>query len=256
MIKRESKKIDFEKEKIVVYTAITGNYDELLIPEYVNNNFDYICFTDNKDLKSDFWEIRLMEDLDLDNIRKARHYKILPHLYLKEYDYSLWVDANFRIIGNLENFLNKYVKNNKLMCIIHEKRNCIYDEADACINLKKDSEKIITSQMRKYKTEGYPENHGLIASGILFRNHKESKVIKLMNDWYKEIINHSRRDQLSFNYACWKNGFDYDKCDRHYWRNEYFESVSHKKSAPEIQNTSNLNNKSKDYPNSEIKLRT
>ena len=253
LIKEESKKINFEKNNVAVYTAITGNYDELLIPEYVNDNFDYICFTDNKDLKSDFWEIRLMEELDLDKIRKARHYKILPHLYLEEYDYSLWIDGNFRIIGNLEYFINEYAKNNKLMGIIHEERNCIYEEANACINLGKDSEEIISSQMKKYKVEGYPENQGLIASGILFRDHKDAEIIKLMEDWYKEVINHSKRDQLSFNYVCWKNSFNYDECDRHYWRNEYFESVDHKRSIPETQKSNKiLSNFRKNYSNRQI----
>ena len=35
------------KYKKVVYTAITGNYDELITPEYINKDWDYICFTDN-----------------------------------------------------------------------------------------------------------------------------------------------------------------------------------------------------------------
>ena len=215
--------------KIAVYTAITGDYDELITPTYINENFDYICFTDNKDLVSDFWEIRLMEDLNLDKVKKARRYKVLPHIYLQEYEYSLWVDANFKIIGDLEDFINKYwVNNHPMMCIIHPERDCIYDEAKSCITLKKDSEEVIESQIEKYKKEAYPKNYGLISSGILFRKHHDPKVIKLMEDWYHEIINNSRRDQLSFNYVCWKNRFDYDKCDILVWRNEFFERIAHK----------------------------
>ena len=223
LIKNESKRINFKKEKIVVYTAITGNYDELITPKNINKNFDYICFTDNKNLQSDFWEIRLLEDSDLDEVRKARRCKILPHFYLPEYDYSLWIDANIRIMGNLEDFINKYAKDNPMMCLNHEDRDCSYKEADECLRLKKDSKETIMAQIEKYKSEKYPENNGLISSGILFRRHKDPRVIKVMDDWYDEVINHSRRDQLSFNYVTWKNNFEYDNCDRYCWRNEYFE---------------------------------
>ena len=228
LINEEINKIDFNKKKMVVYTAITGDYDDLAEPEYVNPNLDYICFTDNLNLKSDLWEIRLMEDLDLDNIRKARHYKVLPHKYLSDYDYSLWIDGAFKITGDLTKLVNKHAKNHRMMCIIHEKRNSIYKEAQTCIDRKKDSPEIINSQINKYMNEGYPENHGLIESGVLFRNHNDKQVIKIMEDWYNEIINHSRRDQLSFNYAAWKNDFEYDICEVFYWRNEYVSHSSHK----------------------------
>lgn len=221
-------KIDFKVYKYVVYTAIIGDYDNLKDPEYVNSNFDYICFTDNKDLKSDVWDIRIIENLNLDNTRKARRYKILPHKYLSEYDYSLWVDAAFRIIGDLEKYLNKYLRNGLLLGVSHSKRNCIYEEAKACIGLEKDNESVINSQIKKYKDDNYPKNNGLIESGVLFRKHNDTKVIKLMEEWYDEIIHHSKRDQLSFDYVMWKNDFEYDKSNVFYWKNEFFEhSIFH-----------------------------
>ena len=41
----------FDK-RIVVYTAITGNYDELKEPIFIDQNIDYVCFTNNKNIKS------------------------------------------------------------------------------------------------------------------------------------------------------------------------------------------------------------
>jgi len=211
-----------DKEKMVVYTAITGNYDHLMDPLYVNENFDYICFTDDQSLKSDFWEIRLMEDLNLDNIKKARRYKVLPHVYLKEYNCSLWVDANFQIRDNLEDYINEYIGNSSMICFDHPYRNCIYQEAEICIAIKKDSASAINPQINKYKNENYPKEQGLISSGLLFRRHNDPDVIKLMNDWWNEIRMYSRRDQLSFNYVCWKNKFQYEMCDLFYFGNKYF----------------------------------
>ncbi|WP_304125524.1 glycosyltransferase [Methanosphaera cuniculi] len=227
-IKKAQNRIDLEDKKIAVYTAVTGGYDILDEPSVENNNFDYICFTDNPNLKSDFWEIRLMDDdEDLDVIRRARKYKILAHKYLDEYDYSVWIDGNFDIITNIADYIKDYSKDHKLLAIPHESRNCIYKEARDCIERNLDSEEIITEQMEKYKQEGYPENNGLIASSILFRDHNDPEVIDLMEAWFDEVRNHSRRDQLSFNYVCWKNNFKYDTSDIFYFRNQYFNRKNH-----------------------------
>ncbi|MBQ6219321.1 MAG: glycosyltransferase [Methanosphaera sp.] len=227
LIEKKSSDIDWKNNKIVVYTALTGSYDELNTPSVIDDDFDYICFTDNPNLKSEFWKIVQMEDLNLDEVRRARRYKILPHKYLKDYDYSIWIDANFDIIGDLKHYINRYSQENKLLAIKHDLRDCLYDEAESCIELEKDSQEKITKQINKYEKEKYPRHNGLVASGILFRNHNDKEVIKVMEDWYDEIINHSRRDQLSFNYACWKNQFKYEESPIFYFKNEYFQRLNH-----------------------------
>ena len=93
---------------------------------------------------------------------------------------------------------------------------------------KKDSPEVILNQINRYKAENYPKKWGMIASGILFRKHNDPQVIKVMNTWWEELKYQSRRDQLSFNYACWKNNFKYDVCDLCYWGNEFFEYFQHK----------------------------
>ena len=90
-----------------------------------------------------------------------------------------------------------------------------------------DSEDIINLQIEKYKQLEYPEHNGLIASGILFRDHHDEQVIKLCEDWFDEVTNYSRRDQLSFNYVCWMNDFKYDEAPLFYFKNEYFQRVKH-----------------------------
>jgi hypothetical protein len=217
------------KYKKVVYTAITGNYDELITPEYKNNNWDYICFTDNPKLTSEFWQIRKMEESkNLDPIKKARKYKINPHHYLPEYQISLWIDGNFKIIGNIDEYIEKYSLKNSMLCMTHPDRDCLYQEAEAVLKLKKDTEKTVSIQINKYLNENYPKNNGMIASGILYRKHNDPIVKDLMDEWWNEVKSMSRRDQLSFNYVCWKKDFHYDKCSLFYEENEYFKRTGHK----------------------------
>ena len=84
--------------KKVIYTAITGKYDNLQEPEYIPKGYDFICFTDHKINKSNsIWNIKHILPLYNDNTRVARKYKILPHRFLPEYDLSIWIDGNFII---------------------------------------------------------------------------------------------------------------------------------------------------------------
>ena len=228
IVDRNVNLLDFKDRKVAVYTAVTGSYDEPVIPTYVHDEFDYICFTDNPELKSDFWDIRLMEESSLDNIRKVRSYKILAHKYLSDYDYSLWIDTNIELTDSIIDYVHKYSRNNKLLCIKHIERDCIYDEAHTCISSAKDTDiDVINNQMQKYEEEGYPHHNGLISSGVLFRNHNDPEVIKLMEDWFGQLLSGSYRDQLSFNYVCWKNNFTYDSADLFIIKNSYMQLHDH-----------------------------
>lgn len=216
-----------ENDKGVVYTAIFGNYEDLLDPKFINEDLDYICFTDNPNLKSDIWEVRLINEEDLDNVRKARKVKILPHKYLNEYDYSLWVDAGFQIIGDIKQFINMYSTGKSFMSCIHTNRDCIYDEAHECLLQKKDDENLFKIQTDIYKKNGFPEKYGLIESGVIFRKHNDPNLIKAMEDWCSEVINYTNRDQISLPYVLWENNLLIDKYKIFYWKNPYFEHFYH-----------------------------
>ncbi len=200
--------------KIVVYTCIIGDYDTLKPVCNRSSRIDYICFTDNPHIKSDgVWEIRRLPPDDLytdglSKIKKQRIVKILPHVYLKDYEISIWIDGNIQITGNLIfEFLNALDLNNHFMFVNrHPSRDCIYREEVDVLRRKKDLPENTNPQIRRYKEEGFPEHFGLAETNIIVRKHNDYRCKKLMFDWAKEIINGSHRDQLSFDYCRWKNG--------------------------------------------------
>ena len=215
-----------EKNKKVIYTCITGGYDKLLTHSYINPNFDYVCFTDDSSLTSDVWEIRPLpkETEELDNVRKQRYVKVNPHKLLQEYDLSVWVDGNVDIKSDLDTLLSEIQQEDTSVYIPrHPVRRCIYDEAVACKRMRKDNSDIIDKQMEAYKKEGMPLKFGLPQSGIIIRKHNDEKCKKLMEAWWQEIKNHSKRDQLSFTYALWKNK-DVNVCylDKNIFKSKYF----------------------------------
>ena len=209
-------------DKIVVYTAIYGG--QLKLNDAIaSDNCDFICFTDDSNLKSNTWEIRYIKGLTKSPVRNAKIYKILPHIYFKEYNYSLWVDST-HIPLDAANFTNKYLKESNIALFKHPRRNCIYKELKACFTVRKihKYKRSMIEQVEKYKNEGYPVNNGLAVCGVIARRHNELTIIKAMEDWWNEIKNNSPRDQLSFNYIMHKHNLTYNTIDDNIYRNRYF----------------------------------
>ena len=197
-----------EKNKKVIYTCITGGYDSIIEPQQISDGFDYVCFTDDKSMKSNIWDIRPLpkETEGLSQVKKQRYVKINPHLLLNEYDISIWVDGNVTIKSDLNKFVSENVVDNCSVYVPkHPQRNCIYAEEKAVLKMGKDKIDRTRPQIDRYRKEGFPENYGLLQSNILLRKHNEQDCIKLMEEWFNELKNGSHRDQLSFNYAAWKH---------------------------------------------------
>lgn len=202
------------KHKKVHYTCMTGGYDNIISFDYLDPEWDYVLFTDNKELlKQDrylFWQVRPLVFNKCDNVRNARWHKLHPHLLFPEYEWSMWQDSNINVKNNLfYKLAETYIKKNILFSVSkHFKRDCLYEEAIVCIKSGKDNESIIKKQVEKLISLGFPKQFGLYETFILLRKHNNPEVIKLMEDWWWWIENYSRRDQLSLSYVCWKNNFE------------------------------------------------
>lgn len=195
------------QNKKVIYTCITGEYELLDDPFVMSDGYDYVCFTNYSRIASDIWELRpIPEELNgLSEVKKQRCIKINPHKYLPEYDLSIWVDGSVKLQKDVNDFVAKFCKDGNIFIPEHPTRKCIYDEMDACIKLKKDTQANIQVQREKYTKENFPKNYGLVQSNIIIRRHNEPDCVKLMETWWAEVKNYSHRDQLSFDYARWKN---------------------------------------------------
>lgn len=225
-LKRHRKYWSTDKNKNVVYTCITGGYDTIITPKFISEGFDYICFTDNEALTSDIWEIRPLPKgaEELSQVKKQRYVKINPHLFLEDYDISIWVDGNVTLRGDLNELINNnLVSDCSVYVPKHPQRGCIYSEANAVVRMHKDKSDIAKPQMERYRKEGFPEKYGLLQSNILLRKHNEADCIKLMEDWFKEVKEGSHRDQLSFNYVSWKNrDVKVIYLDKYIYKSKYF----------------------------------
>lgn len=215
--------LKLSNHKNVVYTCITNNYDKLYDIKEYTPNCDFICFTDNPNLKSRTWQIKLVPDniKHLSPVKQQRYIKTHPHEVLSLYETSVWVDGSVRILKTLTDFLEKSdIQSNIFSIPTHPYRDCLYEEFEACVEKQKDSYENMCPQIERYKEEGFPTHYGLAQTNIIVRKHNNQSCIDLMNIWWNEIENGSYRDQISFNYAVWK----YNKLKINYLDKKLFNS--------------------------------
>ena len=214
----------------VVYTSIFGGYDEI-IKQNLPGGWDWKCFSEENSLS-----------LYTDNNRNAKRFKVLPHRYLQNYEYSIFIDGNMIIRGDVNKLVDKYLSNSNVAFFSHDNnfldsRNCAYREAQTIFKLGeknmnltpergnlnyKDNLELIKNQMERYSMVGYPKDNGLITGMVILRRHNEKDCIEVMEDWWTEIKYNSKRDQLSFNYIAWKNNLKFNYMDGDSRDNKYF----------------------------------
>lgn len=200
-----------KKLKKVVYTILLGKYDKmhLLIKE---DGYDYFMITDQnfKNNSKTNWTILHFDEKakfknKKEKIKRQRFYKIHPHLFFKNYDLSIYVDATYDIIGNLDDFLLRILTPNLSIYLLeHPDRNSINNEFRAVRRYRKEKKKIIRQIKNRYNNESFPDNNGLAETCLIVRKHNEKNCVNFMEQWFNEIKQNSHRDQLSFNYILWK----------------------------------------------------
>jgi hypothetical protein len=231
---RGGRKGAMSENKIVVYTSIFGEYDGLL-PQRRLKGIDYVCFTDHP-LHAVPWEVRIMQPKVSDTNRCAKEFKILPHRFFPEYEYSIWIDGNYLVVGDIAKLVETALSGKNMACFDHNQtdgdvRNCIYKEFEYIMQSGhatgkyKDDPFVMQRQIERYKAEGYPVNNGLIFASILIRRHHASDVVSAMESWWSEISNGSRRDQLSFNYVAWKERFQFHVVEGNIRNNPWFYQI-------------------------------
>ena len=220
-----------EKNKIAIYTAIFGDYDDLIEPPEEIKGCDFYCFTDNEKLKSKKYKIIKVKREFSDPTRDARKIKTLSHKYLPNYEYTLWIDANiiFRET-NIQEMFNNFLSEYDIAIHKHDIRDCVYDEFNACLEVGVDSPTIMASQMIRYINERYPVHNGLAATSVVFR--RNSDLVRNVNkDWWNELRNGSKRDQLSIDYVMWKNSTEYFRINDSIRNGKYFYVKEHKSNS-------------------------
>jgi hypothetical protein len=181
-----------------VYTAITGGRDRLRGISPRAAGWHYVCFTAGSGHPD--WDVRPAVAESADPVRNARAHKLRPDLHLPDAEISLWLDGNFEVACDLDELVDRYLADADIAFHRHPQRDCVYEEALACIERGKDDAEVVARQVLGYAAQGVPAHAGLPATGVVLRRHTR-RIARFNERWEGEVQRGSRRDQLSVMYA-------------------------------------------------------
>jgi hypothetical protein len=134
----------------------------------------------------------------------------MPHRFLRDYDWSLYIDNTVRLKVPPRQIFSEFLSNapSPYVCFRHPERHCVYDEAQAVLELGFDDRERVTSQMQLYRRLGYPPQNGLAKALFILRRHHDPALTPVMEHWHQQVLCHSKRDQLSLNPVMWFDKFE------------------------------------------------
>jgi hypothetical protein len=189
--------------RLVVYTAaLGGDGPPREQPVAARSTADFLCFTDDPELRSNSWEPVLVRPrLPGDLVRSARFLKIVGHPALAGYDRSLWVDRSVELRVPPEDFVGDWLAEAQVAAPLHTFYRSVLAEAQAAIDLGKDDHLKVFEQLAHYvefapgALEANPHWTGLLA------RRRSLSVEAATRLWWEHVLRYSRRDHLSFGVA-------------------------------------------------------
>jgi len=202
---------------VAVYTAIFANYD-LLIPCPVDvGATEMVCFTDVP-TRAKGWDARVVDRKFDSPWLENRYYKILAHIHFPDVEYSIYHDGCMVLAVRAEELL-AHLGSNDIAVFRHFAHNDIYDEAEAYLENGGVDPKYIHCQIEHYRQEGYPEDIGFYACGVIVRRHTD-RMRRFNQFWWREQSKPqyaARADQIGFAYTKWKTGMEFGLLPRESW---------------------------------------
>lgn len=190
----------------IIYTVITGNYDTIKQPLVVEEDVEYVLFTNNPEIKdagvwkvvqipSEQWQGRTERE---NNILLSRKVKMLPHKYLpKECELSIYVDADMLIQGPLTRLLKVLREETLFAACRHSYCGSVREEIEDLVAKGMLDATQIEDQWQRYTEWGFEDDLGISENGLLIRRHNDARVIALMELWWEEYQKGCLRDQVS-----------------------------------------------------------
>ena len=200
-------------DRFCVYTTLIGGYEKLNAqPKARSSRIPFICLTDDPELESGDWTFRRVSPVfPQDPIRSQRDLKLRPHLHLRDFDVSLYIDNSVVLTADPEEILARLGGASGFSVPLHDVRPTVMDEFLEVSLHGLDDQGRIFEQMNHYlMSDADVLGERPFWTAILLRRHNDPAVMRMLEIWASHVLRYSRRDQLSFNAACRLAGFHPD----------------------------------------------
>ncbi len=225
----------------IVYTAIIGGYDELPGIESFHPDITYVCFTDSPDDIGPHgqWNICPIESYFRDGKLTNGFIKANSHLLFGTDCITTWVDSSLFDIKLDPGVIQGYLQKSPIATAPHLLRDTVEAEADIVVMFGLETKSSAVRQLKRLHEAGYADARRLSATLMLMRDHRNPQVRKANTLWWDCISSGVRRDQLSFDYACWEFDISPERFDVNWLEpNTLFSMRKHKNDATRIMDAS------------------
>ena len=143
----------------------------------------------------------------MDPVRSQRLIKLRPHEFLPEFDISLYIDNSVLLHKSPEDLIAQHLPISGFCIPEHSYRETVLDEFLEVSAGGLDDQGRIFEQLNHYAVS-CPEvlQEKPYWTGILLRDHRNTKVCSMLDLWSAHVQRYSRRDQLSVNFAFLRSG--------------------------------------------------
>jgi hypothetical protein len=214
---------------IAVYTAIAGARDRLKTDQ-CRDGADFYAFVDFEgpdDLPTDSgWRFDPVCRLFTDPRRNAKIHKILSHLYLPGYRYSIWMDGSVSLRVPAADLVRQFLDGADVAMFRHRWRRCAYDVAANCARLHLDYEGLIAAQVAQLERRGWQRGAGQHECAVILRRHTYA-VERFNALWWADVCRFSRRDQISVEWAAAAAGLRIADIPGNVQHNDFFTRRPH-----------------------------
>ncbi len=199
--------------KLTVYTALVGPKEEInnplssLPPAVSDLDLDFVCITDNKNLRSQVWRFVYLPTSHLPPEKLSRRPKALPHEYFPDAEFSLYIDntVTFRRLPQASDLSTH--KSYLFRAFRHATRDTLQQEADAVAMLGYDDIATICNQLDFVASRTTLDSISpLTTATLLLRSHHSDVVRRFGVLWWECLLAFSKRDQLSIDFALQQSG--------------------------------------------------
>lgn len=195
--------------RIAFFTCSTGGYDQPLPFEGFVAEAEYLFFTDQTEgeTRQGQWEMRPLALRHDHKIKEARRHKTQPHHFLEGVDIAIWIDANIAVTGDITPWIAQFLEEDAAFGVIpHPYRANVATELAELVKMKIDEPDLLNAQYARYQEAGFPDDAGLTETNLIVMDIRRPETRAALDIWWEQIDTYSRRDQMSFDYACWKAG--------------------------------------------------
>jgi GT2 family glycosyltransferase len=195
------------RNRIAVFTVVTGGRDRLVVPTPLDPAFDYVCFSNRPISDLGVFEVRPITMHQRNPVRAALFVKTHPHLLLAGYDVAIWIEPGLVMRSDLAPAVARLESAGALLgADASSGCDCAYDEAYLCSRRRGDSLKIIAAQVARYRRAGMPAHAGLVDTDLMAWNLRHPRAGGFLNAWWREIKDGSQCDRIGLGHVLWRSG--------------------------------------------------